>query len=466
MPTNAQHLTNAKAKRSSLHAWVAKVQTRLRDFRARLRAANSNLLSAPIDPVLHASPWRLRLAGLFTAVGHPLFLWLWVEVFPQPWESPWLRWFIAALGVPLMFMGKPSVVHKLSVRWYFAAVCWMQLPMLFAIMYVMNGANAVWFATLCGGILAFFHMLEWRVAILGTALSVLVLAVLGVSVEGFSIALEQTWNGPQLVVLMFSCLLGMALGVSAANLRQAQLSHVMQTVGIMAHELRTPLATVSLIGDMLRSGRDVQIQIQQPKTNELGQRLHGLVRAMNYQIDTQINNAKIGHLRTHREVLSAQSVVRQALLDFPFRGNTQRSSVGLRVLADFEFWGSHAEFSQLVSNLLKNALQAVDRQAGPSTADDVSITVGTKTTAAGAMAKTVGYIEVSDRGDGIAASQLEKIFEPFYSTSIGSAHGLGLAFCQQVVQYANGELEVSSQVGKGSSFKVILPLRPKKESSK
>jgi two-component system CAI-1 autoinducer sensor kinase/phosphatase CqsS len=187
---------------------------------------------------------------------------------------------------------------------------------------------------------------------------------------------------------------------------------------------------------------------------------------MNHQIDTQINNAKIGHLRTHRETLSAQSIVRQTLLDFPFRGSAQRKSVSLRVLADFEFWGSSAEFSQLVSNLLKNALQAVDRQAGPATTNDVTITVGTQTTAENTKMQAAGYIEVKDRGDGIAASQLEKIFEPFYSTSIGSAHGLGLAFCKQVVQYANGELEVTSQVGKGSSFRVNLPTGPKRETDK
>ncbi|HXE48827.1 MAG TPA: HAMP domain-containing sensor histidine kinase, partial [Ramlibacter sp.] len=68
-----------------------------------------------------------------------------------------------------------------------------------------------------------------------------------------------------------------------------------------------------------------------------------------------------------------------------------------------------------------------------------------------------GRIVVTDRGMGMDADLQARIFEPFFSTDRGSGHGLGLAFCQRVIQGANGSIRVRSEFTQGASFIVELP---------
>jgi signal transduction histidine kinase len=69
------------------------------------------------------------------------------------------------------------------------------------------------------------------------------------------------------------------------------------------------------------------------------------------------------------------------------------------------------------------------------------------------------YIEVSDSGSGIEANKLDDIFTPFYTTkALGKGTGLGLSISYSIIHQHKGELQVSSELGKGSTFTVILPL--------
>ena len=69
------------------------------------------------------------------------------------------------------------------------------------------------------------------------------------------------------------------------------------------------------------------------------------------------------------------------------------------------------------------------------------------------------YIEVSDSGSGIEPSKLEDIFTPFYTTkALGRGTGLGLSISYSIIHQHKGEFQVSSEIGKGSTFTVILPL--------
>ena len=71
-----------------------------------------------------------------------------------------------------------------------------------------------------------------------------------------------------------------------------------------------------------------------------------------------------------------------------------------------------------------------------------------------------GRIVLTDQGVGIGADLQRRIFEPFFSTDRGSGHGLGLAFCKQVVQSARGSIRVKSEPARGAIFTIELPLLP------
>lgn len=70
------------------------------------------------------------------------------------------------------------------------------------------------------------------------------------------------------------------------------------------------------------------------------------------------------------------------------------------------------------------------------------------------------WVEIADSGKGIAPEHLKKIFEPFFTTKpVGKGTGLGLSVSYNIVQKHGGQVEVSSEVGKGTTFRVWLPIR-------
>ena len=166
----------------------------------------------------------------------------------------------------------------------------------------------------------------------------------------------------------------------------------------------------------------------------------------------QIANARLMRLPGHRESLSATHIVRQAVANYPFRSKRERDCVTISVEKDFFFLGSGALFHQVLDNLMKNALRSLAATSAPCEPGDIRFEIGE-------LPDGRGRITLVDRGVGIAAELQPRIFEPFFSTSDGTGHGLGLAFCRRVVESAGGSIRVRSEAGKGAAFTIELPAR-------
>ena len=105
-----------------------------------------------------------------------------------------------------------------------------------------------------------------------------------------------------------------------------------------------------------------------------------------------------------------------------------------------------AQLNQVLLNLLVNAAQAIERQG----------TITVRTVAAGDHVR----LEVADTGGGIAPEHLTRVFDPFFTTKpVGTGTGLGLSITYGIVHKHNGTIEVDSEIGKGTTFRVILPVR-------
>ncbi|MEE9200573.1 MAG: ATP-binding protein, partial [Candidatus Brocadiales bacterium] len=75
-------------------------------------------------------------------------------------------------------------------------------------------------------------------------------------------------------------------------------------------------------------------------------------------------------------------------------------------------------------------------------------------------------VEISDTGVGISEEDLKRIFDPFFTTKeVGKGTGLGLSIVYNLVTKAEGNIEVTSGVGEGTTFKITLPLRTKSDTS-
>jgi signal transduction histidine kinase len=105
-----------------------------------------------------------------------------------------------------------------------------------------------------------------------------------------------------------------------------------------------------------------------------------------------------------------------------------------------------SQLNQVFMNLLVNASHAIEER-------------GTITVRSGQQGEEV-WVEVADTGKGIPPEHMQKIFDPFFTTKpVGQGTGLGLSLSYGIIQKHHGRLEVASVVGKGTTFRVWLPLR-------
>ncbi|MGH6954772.1 MAG: sensor histidine kinase, partial [Alphaproteobacteria bacterium] len=105
---------------------------------------------------------------------------------------------------------------------------------------------------------------------------------------------------------------------------------------------------------------------------------------------------------------------------------------------------NEGQLRQVFLGVAANALEAMD-PAGP-------LTIRTR------RRRDEAEIEVEDEGPGIPDEVLTRIFDPFFTTKPpGQGTGLGLAIAQGIITDHGGRIEVTSRVGKGSTFRVVLP---------
>jgi len=107
-----------------------------------------------------------------------------------------------------------------------------------------------------------------------------------------------------------------------------------------------------------------------------------------------------------------------------------------------------SQLNQVFMNLLVNAGHAI--------AEKGTITIRTRR-----LDDEQVSVEISDTGSGIAPENLNRIFEPFFTTKpVGKGTGLGLSLAYGIIQRHNGKITVDSSLGHGTTFRVILPVRP------
>jgi signal transduction histidine kinase len=142
--------------------------------------------------------------------------------------------------------------------------------------------------------------------------------------------------------------------------------------------------------------------------------------------------------------------------DFPFTTTDWARVAGERVRrvrpgVDLETIDGHAgRLGQVFLNLLVNAIQATE--AGRAEENEIAVELGLD------AARNV-EVRIFDTGTGIPPEVLPRIFDPFFTTKApGIGTGLGLSICHSIVSSLQGRIEVASEPGKGSSFRVTLPV--------
>ena len=112
-----------------------------------------------------------------------------------------------------------------------------------------------------------------------------------------------------------------------------------------------------------------------------------------------------------------------------------------------------SELNQVYMNLLLNAGQAIAER-------------GTITVSSGCDGEAQVWISIQDTGVGITPEHLQRIFDPFFTTKpVGRGTGLGLAISYRIIDKHHGRIDVQSQPGQGSTFRIVLPVEQSHNTS-
>jgi signal transduction histidine kinase len=209
----------------------------------------------------------------------------------------------------------------------------------------------------------------------------------------------------------------------------------------VAHELRTPLTnlvcTVEAIQDGLRTA-DARVLDSLHDDLMLLQRLVDDLQTLSL--------AEAGTLPLHREPVRVRELVERFVLSQP---EAAQSRITIDIPDDLRLIVDRMRFQQILGNLIVNALA----HGGPTGRIEVF---------AGALAGQVA-LAVRDSGPGIAPEHLPHVFDRFYradpsrARSTGGA-GLGLAIVKNLVELHGAQIEVQSEPGEGSTFRIVFPV--------
>lgn len=228
-----------------------------------------------------------------------------------------------------------------------------------------------------------------------------------------------------------------------------RLSSLGRMVSTLAHQIRTPLSAAMLYSANL-SNRKLSETARVTFQEKLSSRLRDL--------EQQINDMLLFSKSGNEQVVSSLPVNElindaiQAMDALIVKANTK---VNLHLATvEHHILGNKNALSGAIQNLVHNALRA-----GSATSIEqavINIQVYSN--------KNSVYISVKDNGPGIKSVDIEKIFEPFY-TSSSKGTGLGLAVVKSVVEAHQGEVNYLSQRGEGAHFCIKLPLLGQVEAS-
>lgn len=225
------------------------------------------------------------------------------------------------------------------------------------------------------------------------------------------------------------------------------------TIGKMstqiAHEIRNPLNAMGLKLELLEDLIDeVRPELSDHRIGEMSSSIQSITREIDRLREITEYYLKFAKFPKVEKEITDLPVVLGDLVGF-YAEEAQRKGISIetemepsvRCPADANLL-RHA-----VSNLLKNALEAIHMDGR---ADGM---VWVKVWRSGDRA----HISVKDNGPGIPPEQLDRVFEPFFSSKKGGT-GLGLTLVQQIIQEHGGEIRCSSESGSGAVFSISLPM--------
>ena len=256
--------------------------------------------------------------------------------------------------------------------------------------------------------------------------------------------------------------IAISLGLIAIAVTRYNLLEPVVAAATVAHEMRTPLASIRMQADALSQllpelHRGYELAVSHGLVGDaappgdashLLALSHGIRRQVdrsNVVIDMMLASSRMEQIDDSTFGLhSMRGCVDEAVSHYPFAGREQQlvSVSG----EDFSFHGSDSLMVYVLYNLIKNSLYAIKSSGKGTIRIDID-----------GDAHTVNF---TDTGSGIPPAALPRIFETFFTTKKSSGAGIGLAFCQRAVRAFGGRMRCFSVEGQYTTFTLEFPPQP------
>jgi len=260
---------------------------------------------------------------------------------------------------------------------------------------------------------------------------------------------EQFRSYLTIVLIAVTLIVAIAFLAALTVSRQLELRELRTTaVATVAHELRTPLASMRMLVDTLREGRvrdDEQVREYLDLIAKENDRLSRLAEDF-----LTFSRLERGKQQLNLEPVSPRVIAEQAIAGLRTRLEAPGCTFTYDVPSDLPpVRADRDALSSIISNLLDNALKY--------TGDSKQIALWVR------PARDAVVFAITDNGMGIDRAQLRRIFKPFQQlddrlSRQGEGAGLGLAIVSKLVALHRGKLHVDSSVGSGTTFSVRIPV--------
>lgn len=217
----------------------------------------------------------------------------------------------------------------------------------------------------------------------------------------------------------------------------------------MTHELKTPLATISLAIDALTNEKVIH---DTDKIKYYSAMIKDENKRMNKQVEKILQAARIEKqdIKLNLQEIDAHEVIKKIADNLLLQIQERNGKLNLRLDASkHKVEADDVHFSNIIFNLLDNAIKY--------SKDSPEIEIET------AVFNDMLAIKVKDNGIGMNRETQMRVFEKFYRAHTGNLHnvkgfGLGLSYVKAITEAHNGKVRVESTLGKGSTFTVFIPL--------
>lgn len=220
----------------------------------------------------------------------------------------------------------------------------------------------------------------------------------------------------------------------------------------MTHELKTPISTISLAGQMLN---DDSIRKSPASLKHISEVITEESKRLRFQVEKVLQMSvfdNTGSALKFTEV-DANKIIANVVHTFKIKVEKFGGNISSELDADnSNIMVDEMQFTNVIFNLLDNAVKYRKEDVGPQ------LDISTRNLSDGRL-----EIKISDNGIGIKKDDQKRIFEKFYRVSTGNLHnvkgfGLGLAYVKKMITLFGGNIHVESSYGTGSTFVMVLPL--------